>query len=159
MAGVNRQTIIGNLGQDPEVRHTQGGTAVCNLWVAVNERVKKGDVWGDHTEWFTVVCFGKTAENAGKYLTKGRQIYAEGPSRFKEYNKKDGSTGYSREIVVGPSGLLFLGGRDGQGGGERSTRGGSNERGEGNGGQQGGSQNQATWKPNDGSFYDDDLHF
>lgn len=122
MAGFNQQILIGNLGQDVEVRYTQGGTAVANLRVAVNERVKKGDNWVDHTEWFTVVVFGKQAENAGKYLAKGRQVHVVGRSRFKEYQKNDGGKGYSREIVVGPGGLTFLGGGQGQGqGGQRSS--------------------------------------
>jgi len=115
MAGVNKQIIIGNLGADPEIRETKKGTKVANMRVAVNERVKKGEEWTDHTEWFSVVTYGKNAENAAKYLSKGRQVYCEGPSRFKEYTKKDGSTGYSREITVSNAdNLRFLQGGDGQ---------------------------------------------
>lgn len=99
MAGVNKVIIVGNLGRDPEVRFTQGGAAVCNLSVAVGERVKKGETWEDHTEWFRVVVFGKTAENAGQYLQKGRQVYVEGKLRQREY-EKDGQKQRSTEVVA-----------------------------------------------------------
>ena len=113
MAGVNKVIIVGNLGRDPEVRFTQGGAAVCNLSVAVGERVKKGEAWEDHTEWFRVVVFGKTAENAGQYLQKGRQVYAEGKLRQKEYEDKDGTKKRSTEVVADV--LQWLGGK-GEGG-------------------------------------------
>lgn len=145
---VNKQILIGNLGQDPEVRYTQSGTAVCNLRLAVSERVKKAGNWEDHTEWFTVVCFGKMADNAAEYLEKGRQIYVEGPSRFREYQKRDGTPGYSREIVAIQ--LKYLGG----GGNKGGSKGGG--RGRGNGGR--GNQ-QKPPENNDDGFYDDDLPF
>jgi len=108
MAGVNKVIIVGNLGRDPEVRFTQGGGAVCNLSVAVGERVKKGEAWEDHTEWFRVVVFGKTAENAGNYLQKGRQVYVEGKLRQREY-EKDGQKQRSTEVVADV--LQWLGGK------------------------------------------------
>ena len=117
MAGVNKVIIVGNLGRDPEVRFTQGGAAVCNLSVAVGERVKKGEAWEDHTEWFRVVVFGKTAENAGQYLQKGRQVYVEGKLRQREY-EKDGQKQRSTEVVADT--LQWLGGGKGEGGGERA---------------------------------------
>jgi single-strand DNA-binding protein len=113
MAGINKVIIIGNLGRDPEVRFTQGGSAVCSLSVAVGERVKKGEAWEDHTEWFRVVVFGKTAENAGQYLQKGRQVYCEGKLRQKEYEDKDGTKKRSTEVVADV--LQWLGGK-GEGG-------------------------------------------
>lgn len=113
MAGVNKVIIVGNLGRDPEVRFTQGGAAVCNLSVAVGERVKKGEAWEDHTEWFRVVVFGKTAENAGQYLQKGRQIFVEGKLRQREY-EKDGQKQRSTEVVADV--LQWLGGGKGEGG-------------------------------------------
>lgn len=108
MAGVNKVIIVGNLGRDPEVRFTQGGSAVCNLSVAVGERVKKGEVYEDHTEWLRVVVFGKTAENAGQYLQKGRQVYCEGKLRQREY-EKDGQKQRSTEVVADV--LQWLGGK------------------------------------------------
>lgn len=113
MAGVNKVIIVGNLGRDPEVRFTQGGSAVCNLSVAVGERMKKGEAWEDHTEWFRVVVFGKTAENAGNYLQKGRQVYVEGKLRQKEY-EKDGQKQRSTEVVADV--LQWLGSGKGEGG-------------------------------------------
>jgi single-strand DNA-binding protein len=113
MAGVNKWIGVGNLGRDPEVRFTQGGSAVCNLSVAVGERVKKGETWEEHTEWVRVVCFGKTAENAGQFLQKGRQVYVEGRLRQREY-EKDGVKQRSTEVVADV--LQFLGGKGETGG-------------------------------------------
>ena len=107
-AGVNKCIIVGNLGRDPEVRYSQSGNAVCKLNVAVTERRKEGDQWKDHTEWVRVVTFGKTAENAGQYLQKGRQIYVEGRLQTSSYKDKDGVEKYTTEVIA--SQVLFLGG-------------------------------------------------
>ena len=117
--GINKVIIIGNLGRDPEVRYTQSGSAVCKLSVAVAERVKKGDEWTEHTEWVRVVVFGKTAENAGEYLAKGRQVYVEGRLSTSKYTDKDGIEKHSTEVVA--STLLYLGGGAGQGGQRREA--------------------------------------
>lgn len=117
MAGLNSITIIGNLGRDPEVRFTQGGAAVCNLNVAVGERVKKGDTWEDHTEWFRVVAFGKTAENCGQFLQKGKQVCIVGKLRQREY-EKDGQKQRSTEIVA--DSVVFLGSGKAEGGNKKS---------------------------------------
>lgn len=108
MAGLNKVTVIGNLGRDPEVRYTQSGTAVCNLRIGVTERRKDGDNWTDHTEWFSVVCFGKTAENANRFLKKGRQVYVDGRLQTRSWTDKEGQTRYTTEIIANQ--LLFLGG-------------------------------------------------
>lgn len=112
MAGVNRVTIIGNLTRDPEVRFSQGGLAICKLGVAVNERVKKGDEWVDEVEYFRVTTFGKTAENAGQYLQKGRQVYVEGRLKTEKYKDKEGVEKTSTEVIA--NSVVFIGG-----GGER----------------------------------------
>lgn len=114
-AGMVKVTLIGNLGKDPEVKFTASGTAVCNLRVACTERVRSKDGnWEDHTEWVSLVCFGKTAENAGQYLAKGRQIYAEGRLQTREWTDKDGNKRYSTEVLANQ--VLFLGGgREGAG--------------------------------------------
>lgn len=111
MAGVNKVIVVGNLGRDPEVRYTQGGMAVCSLSVAVSERVKDGDAWKEHTEWFRVVAFGKQAESAGQYLQKGRSVYVEGKLRQKEYEDKDGQKKRSTEVLADT--LQFIGGKGG----------------------------------------------
>lgn len=112
-AGLNRVSLIGNLGKDPEVRYTQGGTAVGTLRIGVTERRKEGEEYKDHTEWVSVVCFGKTAENASKYLQKGRQIFVEGRLQTRQWEDKTGQTRYTTEVVA--SQLLFLGSAKDQG--------------------------------------------
>ena len=114
-AGVNKVILVGNLGRDPEVRYTQSGGAVSNLRLAVTERRKDGEGWKDHTEWVTVVAFGKTAENAGQYLQKGRQIYVEGRLQTRSYKDKEGVEKWSTEVVANQ--ILFLGGGEGRPGG------------------------------------------
>lgn len=115
---MNKAIIMGNLGADPETRSTRGGTTVCNLRVAVNERVKKGDNWEDHTEWFRVVCWGKTAENAAKYLEKGRKVLIEGKFRTKKWTDDNGVDRWSSEISAHSVQFLDKGtGGGGSGGG------------------------------------------
>lgn len=104
---VNNVTLIGNLGADPEVKTTANGMQVCNLRVATTERRKQGDTWAEHTEWHRVVCFGKTAENVGKYCKKGKQLYITGSIRTTSY-EKDGQKHYSTEVVAND--VRFLGG-------------------------------------------------
>jgi single-strand DNA-binding protein len=111
--GLNRITIIGNLGHNPELRYAQSGTPICTLRVGVTERRKEGETWQDHTDWFAVVCFGKNAENAAKYLQKGRQVYAEGRLQTREWQDREGKTRFSLEIVCNE--LRFLGGGAGRG--------------------------------------------
>ena len=112
MAGVNKVIIVGNLGRDPEVRYSQGGMAICKLSVAVTEKVKDGDEWKDSTEWFRVTTFGKTAENAGQYLKKGRQVSVEGRLKTEKYKDKEGVEKTSTEVIA--NSVVFIGG-----GGER----------------------------------------
>lgn len=146
-AGVNRVILIGHLGSDPEVRYAQSGTALCTLRLGVTERVKNGDKWEDATAWVDAVTFGKTAENAGQYLQKGRQVYVEGRLRTREYTDKDNNKRQKTEVVANT--VLFLGGKDG--GGERPAAAGKP-----------GKASGAPSAPEDtggGSFIDDDLPF
>ncbi|MEW5852898.1 MAG: single-stranded DNA-binding protein [Myxococcota bacterium] len=107
-AGFVRVSLIGNLGKDPEVRFTASGTAVCNMRVACTERAKTREGnWEDKTEWVSLVCFGKTAENAGQFLQKGRQVFAEGRLQTREWNDKDGNKRYSTEVLADK--VMFLG--------------------------------------------------
>jgi single-strand DNA-binding protein len=153
--GVNKVIIIGNLGRDPEVRYTQSGNAVSNLRIAVGERKKEGDQWVDHTEWISVVCFGKTAENVGQYLEKGRQVYVEGRMQTRRYTDKQGVEKWSTEVVARE--VLFLsGGGGGGGGGGGQRRGNSGGGGNRGGGNRGGNQNKQAANQD---FYDDDLPF
>lgn len=96
---VNKVILLGNIGRDPEVRSTQGGSTICNLNLATSRRVKKGDNWENETEWHRVVLFGKTAENAGKYLKKGSTVYIEGRIQTRKWQDKNGQDRYSTEII------------------------------------------------------------
>jgi single-strand DNA-binding protein len=110
---VNRVILLGNLGADPETRTTQSGTAVTSLRVATSERRKDKDgQWSDHTEWHRVTCFGKTAENAAKYLSKGRQVYVDGKISTTKYTDKDGVDRWSTDIIAND--LKFIGGGAGK---------------------------------------------
>ncbi len=117
MASVNRVTLLGNLGADPEMRYTPGGQAVANFRMATT------DSWSDkssgqrqeRTEWHRVVVWGKQAELCNEYLKKGRQCYVEGRLQTREWTDKEGQKRYTTEIVANQ--IVFLGGRDGGGGG------------------------------------------
>jgi single-strand DNA-binding protein len=134
---VNKVILIGNLGQDPELRNTKSGTAVVNLRIATNERRRNSDgEWDNHTEWHSVVAFGKTAENINRFMKKGRQLYIEGRLQTRKWGEP-GSEKYSTEVVA--DNVRFLSNRgDGEGGGERSGGGGGGNYGGGGGGGYGG---------------------
>jgi single-strand DNA-binding protein len=111
---VNKVILIGNLGADPEIRTAATGTVVGNLRIATTERQKDRDGnWNDHTEWHRVVCFGRTAENVGKFLQKGRQIYVEGRLQTRKWQDRDGNDRWSTEVVANE--IRFLGSREGGG--------------------------------------------
>ena len=97
---MNRAIISGNLGQKPEVRQANSGTAVCNFSVATNHRVKKGDEWVDQTDWHRIVVFGKQAENCEKYLDKGSKVIVEGRIQNRSYDDKEGNQRKTTEIVA-----------------------------------------------------------
>lgn len=112
--GVNKCIILGNLGNDPEVKYTNSGGAIANLTVATSES------WNDKstgekkevTEWHRVVLFGKLAEVAGEYLRKGSQVYIEGQLRTRKWTDNSGVEKYTTEIVVGMNGVMqMLGGK------------------------------------------------
>ncbi len=113
--GVNKVILIGNLGQDPELRYTGGGTAVCNLRVATNESYKDTNgEWIEKTEWHSVVAWGRLAEICGEYLKKGSQAYFEGSLQTRTYDDKDGNTKYVTEIKARE--MMILSGRGEEGG-------------------------------------------
>lgn len=117
MSSLNRVTIMGNLGKDPEVRYTQGGDAICNITVATSETWKdKNGEKQEKTEWHRIVFFGRQAEIAGEYLKKGRPVLVEGKLQTRKWTDKDGVEKYTTEIVA--SNLVLMGGRDD---GERSA--------------------------------------
>jgi single-strand DNA-binding protein len=114
---LNKVFLIGNLGQDPEVRHTNSGQPVANLRLATSRRVKDRDGnWGEQTEWHSVVCFARTAENAGQYLRKGSKIFVEGRIQTRSWDDKEGKKQYRTEVVA--ENLKFLDSRSGGSGGD-----------------------------------------
>ena len=107
---VNKVILLGRLGADPELRYTQNQTAVCTMRFATNDRRRSADgQWTDHTEWHTVVSFGKTAENCNQYLKKGRQAFIEGRIQTRKYQDQDGKDKYWTEIIANT--VQFIGGR------------------------------------------------
>ena len=112
--GVNKVFIVGNVGQDPEVRYTGGGTAVCSLSVATSEqwKDKQSGEKQERTEWHRVKLFGRLAEIAGEYVKKGRQVYIEGSLRTDKYTDKAGVEKYSTDIIAND--MQMLGGGEGK---------------------------------------------
>lgn len=100
MASVNRVTLLGNLGQDPEVRSTAGGTPVVNFTMATSRRWKEGDEVKEHTDWHRVVAFGRTAEIIGEYVRKGSQLYVEGRLQTRAYLDRDDEKRYVTEVIA-----------------------------------------------------------
>lgn len=108
--GVNKVILLGNLGADPELRYTPNQTAVCNFRIATTERRKGADgEWTDHTEWHSIVTFGKTAENCAQYLQKGRQAFIDGRIQTRKWQDKEGNNRYTTEIIANT--VQFVGGR------------------------------------------------
>ena len=99
MASFNKIIIVGYLGRDPELRYTPQGTPVCDFSIATTERRKdKSGEFQDHTTWFRVSLFGRQAEVASQYLSKGRQVYVEGTLTMREYTDKEGNTRTSLDV-------------------------------------------------------------
>ena len=100
MASLNKVMLIGNLGKDPEVRYTTSGTAVASFSVATSERYKsKSGDWEEKTEWHNVVLWGRQAEVAGEWLSKGKTVYIEGRLQTRKWQDKEGRDRYTTEIV------------------------------------------------------------
>ena len=117
-SNMNVVVITGNLTRDPELRHTGGGTAVCELRVAVNSRRKDGQTgeWVDKPNYFNVTVWGAQGENCANYLSKGRPVAVEGRLDWREWEAKDGS-GKRQAVQIVANTVQFLGSRDGAGGG------------------------------------------
>lgn len=113
--GINKVIIVGNLGSDPEIRYMQNGSAVAGFSVATSEswKDKTTGETKDSTEWHRVVLFGKLADVAGQYLSKGSQVYIEGQLKTKKWQDQQGQDRYTTEVVVqGYTGVMqMLGGK------------------------------------------------
>lgn len=181
--GINKVILVGNLGNDPETKYTQGGMAVTKVSLATTSvrKDREGNTQ-ERTEWHRVTFFGKLGEIAGEYLRKGSQVYVEGSIRYDKYTGQDGIERYSTDIIADE--MQMLGGRGegggggggdrpqraarseggggGYGGGQRSGGGGGYGGGAGGGGYGGGGQRQAPANnppPAMDDFSDDDIPF
>lgn len=113
---LNKVILLGRLGRDPEIRYTQSQLTIANLNIATDERRPDGNGgWKQETEWHRVVLFGKQADLAKQYLTKGREVLIEGSLRTRQWQDQQGQKRYSTEIVA--QNMRFVGGRGGAGGG------------------------------------------
>ena len=117
MASFNRVILVGNLTRDPELRHIPSGTAVSEIGMAVNDRVKKDGQWVDETTFVDVTLWGRTAEVACEYLNKGAPLLIEGRLKLDRWEKEGQK--HSKLRVVADR-MQMLGGRSGGGGGGRS---------------------------------------
>ncbi|MBK4765269.1 MAG: single-stranded DNA-binding protein [Pantoea sp. Brub] len=108
--GINKVILIGNLGQDPEVRYMPNGNAVTNITLATSEswRDKQTGETKENTEWHRVVIFGKLAEIAGEYLRKGSQVYIEGQLRTRKWQDNTGQERYTTEIIINIGGTMQM---------------------------------------------------
>ena len=120
--GVNKVILIGRTGADTELRYTSNGKAVANFSLAINDSFKNGDgEQREHVEWVRCVAWGRLAEVAGEFLTKGQRAYAEGRFQTRKYDDREGIEHTVSEVVVRQ--LRFLGGPgNGNGNAEQSTR-------------------------------------
>ncbi|GFZ92989.1 single-stranded DNA-binding protein [Dyella caseinilytica] len=172
--GINKVILVGNLGADPEVRYTGGGTAIASLSIATSEQWtdKQSGQKQERTEWHRVKLFGRLAEIAGEYLKKGRQVYVEGSLRTDKYTGKDGVERYSTDIIASELQMLGGGGEGGGTGGgggnyQRSQGGGAPRRGGDDFGGGGNAPQRQQPAPaqdsgpafNNNNFDDDDIPF
>ena len=121
--GINKVILVGNLGNDPDTKYTQGGMAVTRISLATTSvRKDREGNSQERTEWHRVVFFGKLGEIAGEYLRKGSQVYVEGEIRYDKFTGQDGQERYTTDIVANE--MQMLGGRGGgEGGGGYADRG------------------------------------
>ena len=117
MSSLNRAQLIGNLGADPDVRHTQSGDLIVNLRIATSERWKDKNTGEqrERTEWHSVSLFGGLAKVAEQYLSKGDKIYVEGQLQTRKWQDQDGKDRYSTSVNCSGFGgkLIMLGGGSG----------------------------------------------
>lgn len=156
--GVNKIILVGNLGNDPDTKYTQGGMAVTKVSLATTSvRKNKEGESIERTEWHRVTFFGKLGEIAGEYLRKGSQVYVEGSIRYDKYTDKEGVERYSTDIICDE--MQMMGGKrdDNESGGSASRPRNDNSNGRG-ASRSAGSQGGSAPPPMD-DFSDDDIPF
>ncbi len=172
MAGVNKVIIVGNLGNDPEVRYSNNGAAIANISVATSDSWKDKNTGErqERTEWHRIVMFNRLGEIAGEYLKKGSKVYIEGKLQTRKWQDQQGNDRYSTEIVADQMQMLDSRGSGmggGQGGGYQQQGGqqfggGQQQSGQQqSGGQQfgGGQPQQTPSQPAPATDFDDDIPF
>lgn len=165
--GVNKVILVGNLGNDPEVRYANNGSAIANISIATTESWKDKNTGEqqEKTEWHRVVMFNRLGEIAGEYLKKGSQVYIEGRLQTRKWQDQSGQDKYTTEIVANE--MQMLGGRGG--GAEMGGGGGGGyqapqqrqqapQQQQQGGGQQQGSPQPAA-QPQPSNDFDDDIPF
>jgi single-strand DNA-binding protein len=147
--GINKVILVGNLGQDPEVKYMPNGNAVCNITVATSEswKDKNSGEMQERTEWHRVVFFRRLAEIAGEYLKKGSQVYLEGRLQTRKWQDQQGQDRYTTEIIADNMQMLGGGGRSG---GSAEFGGGQSK---------GGSQSAPAPASMDNGYTDEDIPF
>jgi single-strand DNA-binding protein len=114
MASLNKVMLIATLGKDPELRYTTSGTAVASFSAATNEKFKnRSGEWEERTEWHNIILWGRLAEIAGEYLTKGKPVYLEGRLQTRKWQDREGKDRFTTEIVA--ERMQMLGARNGSG--------------------------------------------
>ena len=147
--GINKVILVGNLGDDPETKYSQGGMAVTKARLATTSvRKDKDGNAQESTQWHRVTFFGKLGEIAGEYLRKGSQVYVEGSIRYDKYTGQDGVEKYSTDIIADE--MQMLGGKSEGSAGSGGSRGGAPQRDR---------PAPATAARNDGDFADADIPF
>jgi len=123
MAGVNKVIIVGNLGNDPEVRYSGNGAAIANISVATSESWKDKNTGEqqERTEWHRIVGFNRLGEIMGEYLQKGSKVYIEGKLQTRKWQDQSGQDRYTTEIVASEMQMLDSRGNDSQGGQQSLT--------------------------------------
>lgn len=156
--GLNRVMLIGNLGQDPELKFTQGGQAMLKMRLATTESyMGRDNERKQSTEWHSVTMWGKRAESLSKFLSKGRTIYVEGRIQTRQWEDKEGNKRYNTDIVATNVILLGSGGGGGGGGGRGGGGGGRDDDFDGGGANDGGGDRGGP--DSGGGFGDDDIPF
>ena len=154
MSSLNKVTLIGNLGKDPEVRFMPNGGAVANITLATSEKWKDKQTGEqkEKTEWHRVVMFGKLAEIAGEYLKKGAKIYVEGALQTRKWTNQEGNDQYTTEIVIQDFGgtMKMLGGKPE--GGQQSNNNQGQQQGQQKSQQQGGYSQQTNQSQQNNNF-------
>lgn len=170
--GINKVIIVGNLGNDPEVRYANNGSAIANLSVATSESWKDKNTgeMQEKTEWHRIVMFNRLGEIAGEYLRKGSKVYIEGKLQTRKWQDQSGNDKYTTEIVANEMQMLDSRGDNAGGGGggfqprqqAPNQSGGQQSGGQQQGGQQqGGGQarQQPAAQPAPANDFDDDIPF